>query len=116
MRRQQHSPERAVRGLLDVLRSAIQAPLLARIRIDVEPELGGNHDLLTDGGKSLGSSQTGARGLVPSVFGLSPLLPKPAPILGGLYPVGRRATPPVLASNPVNMLMGTLLEDILCDR
>ena len=39
-----------------------------------------------------------------------------APILGGLYPVGRRATPPVLASNPVNMLMGTLLEDILCDR
>src|SRR5439155_15224655 len=29
---------------------------------------------------------------------LPPLLPKPTPVLGGLCPVGRRATPPGLAS------------------
>jgi hypothetical protein len=36
-----------------VRKPAIQIPLLACIRIDIETELGCDHDLLADGGKSL---------------------------------------------------------------
>ena len=52
-------------------------------------------------------SQAGARGLVPSILGLPPLLPEPTPVLGGICAVGGRATPPGLA--------GTFLEDIFCN-
>ena len=38
-----------------------------------------------------GPSQAGARGLVPAVSGLPPLLPEPPPILAGLRPAGRCA-------------------------
>jgi hypothetical protein len=38
--------ERGLGDLLDVLRPAVQAALLARIRIDIEAELGRDHDLL----------------------------------------------------------------------
>jgi DNA-binding transcriptional LysR family regulator len=45
---------------------------------------------------SQASSQAGARGLVPPVFRLSPLLSKPAAILGGVHAVPRcAALPPV---------------------
>ncbi len=43
-----------------------------------------------------GPSQAGARRLVPSIFGLPPLLPEQAPTFRGLYLVGRRAAPPGL--------------------
>jgi hypothetical protein len=41
-----------------------------------------------------GSSEAGARRLVPSVFGLSPLLPEPAPIHASLRLSGRGASLP----------------------
>jgi hypothetical protein len=41
-----------------------------------------------------GPSETGARGLVPSVFGLSPLLPESPPIHAGLRLIGRGASLP----------------------
>jgi hypothetical protein len=41
--------ERGLGDLLDVLRPAVQAPLLACMRIDVVAELGGDHDLRADG-------------------------------------------------------------------
>ena len=44
------------------------------------------------------SSQAGARGLVPSVFRLPPLLPEPPPVLGGLCPARRCAALPGLTS------------------
>ena len=40
-----------------------------------------------------GPPQAGAGGLVPAVLGLSPLLPKPSPVLSGLHAGGRRVAP-----------------------
>src|SRR6266566_9162924 len=43
-----------------------------------------------------GPAHPGARGLVPSVFGLPPLLPKPTPVLTGVCPSARYAALPGL--------------------
>jgi hypothetical protein len=43
-----------------------------------------------------GSAHPGARGLLPSVFGLPPLLPEPTPALTGVCPAGRCAALPGL--------------------
>jgi hypothetical protein len=40
--------ERGLGDLSDVFRAAIEATLLARLRIEVEPEFGGDHHLLTE--------------------------------------------------------------------
>lgn len=83
--------ERGRRNLFDVLRPAIQAALLARTPIDVEAELGCDHDLLADRGKRLahqflvgeravdfgGVEKRNATRLVRAFSGLPPLLPEP---------------------------------------
>ena len=45
-----------------------------------------------------GPAQARARGLVPAVFGLSPVLSEPPPARGGVQPRGGCATPPRLVS------------------
>ena len=45
--------ERGLGDLSDVLRPAVQATLLARLRIEVEPELGGDHHLLAERARGL---------------------------------------------------------------
>src|SRR6266487_1542337 len=60
--------------------------------------------------------------MVPALVGLSPLLPTPPPIFAGLCPAGRRTALPELGPTrplsavPGGPLMGTLLENLLCDR